>query len=1314
MIRLSAPNTPLIYNVSYNPSTKNMQFTHVSGSFIIRFNKITQTTCNVTPNNHRMDLYIGVSKSGKIGASHWSTYDFPHFAWVGAQFISLNTEDRLIENPVNFSIPAQFYNEYCRGNKMVVRAHDRDKNDLQNMSKWQIWTPPNDVDSCLKYCTCGTWNNFAITQNINSLPPLEPAKPTLISTGECIDGNSVIKLIIDNPNTQHVERFSIRHSNTISGTYTEIASINVGDTPYEFIDTVNEGGFYKVVAINSLYNIESDIVQADKAPVIEANTITMNYPTLTYTGKTTNFCPDVEAVYWYLDGDFVGSGTTNTFQGELPNENDLFYLTAKYLIDGNLTGFSNEVALIFYREDIKETFPSNGTIVIPPGYHFMRYLIVAGGGGGGGANNPNVGGTIAGGGGGAGGLLTGTINNPVAGTYNVVRGQGAGGGTSDNRNGGNSSFYGMTAIGGGKGSGNTAFTNNVYNAGSGGSGGGGRRGSSTTTSGGAAGTSGQGNSGGSGNATFNTGGGGGGRGGNGGSGSNPVGGAGVTNNISGSNVTYARGGNGGSSTSSGAAATVVGGGGGGGWQQGEGISGGGAGANGIVIVHLYNEYPPIIQEPTIQAATSITCSETTINWTNNNPSGVIQGNHIQVLSGSTWTTIASVGATTTSFNLTGLIHNTQYLFRVAAYYETSLRPSNSVSIQTLSANPFNLSGFLINQTQISLSWNLECTDIGNEIQIQLREVGDIDWIIVDTVPNTGITFTYTDLSYNKDYQLRVVRVGSEYPSNIITFQTPDPSPFNLQVVGKDQFYIDLEWELPFVLDFEQQVRYRELGDVDWITGTTLPDTITTHQLTGLDAGITYEIQIVLLDGVDEYFSNIVQETTISLAPSDLQVTGKTSSSFDITWNNNDGVDDICIQIRPVSLFAMQLWQTVGTVTPPINTFTIDNLPPNTTYQIRVVLCSDQSLSSNVVTATTLIQPKSFCLEGKYETNDSECGLATGAIRLVDGEEYVKYYDFKLRDYLGNTYDFDEVQYAFTELPAGFYELIVQTKPQYWALYGRDECTFSFILIKDEDSTITLDRVLIRPAQCGGFDLQEGRITYRIEDGTTGSTYTMILINDLGQIIDNRSGLNKKDLFYVGADTVCAIIENETSGCRLLVDFYSIPIEDIKSIGGVKKLFIAKYVENLDYNYWSTADDDFFMEEEDTAFFLSTKIKEYVTDLQWYSLPIHNGQVELSQELRKVRQGWQFVDTLNIAVAKQTAEKLQDLLYISSNRWVYVLQDANGLWWTGGFSTPAEMEVMDLVGGRRNQTNEYQIQLMNMSADNILTAIDEDYVLNKIL
>ena len=194
---------------------------------------------------------------------------------------------------------------------------------------------------------------------------------------------------------------------------------------------------------------------------------------------------------------------------------------------------------------------------LPTQSYSADYLIVAGGAGGGT--------TVNAGGGGAGGMRTGSATITSGTTYSFV--VGAGGSVAGN--GSNSSAFGITSNGGGRG-GNAISGNGT----SGGSGGGG-----AYSAGVGGGTAGQGSNGGNGNGSPSfSGGGGGGAGAVGGStnaGGGGFGGDGLTSSITGTSTYYAGGGAGGNNISP--AVGGLGGGGGSGNYAGQPNTGGGGG-----------------------------------------------------------------------------------------------------------------------------------------------------------------------------------------------------------------------------------------------------------------------------------------------------------------------------------------------------------------------------------------------------------------------------------------------------------------------------------------------------------------------------------------------------------------------------------------------------------------------------------------------------------------------------------------------------------------------------------------------------------------
>ena len=215
------------------------------------------------------------------------------------------------------------------------------------------------------------------------------------------------------------------------------------------------------------------------------------------------------------------------------------------------------------------------------GNSYTATVLMVGGGGGGGSED-------VGGGGGAGGVISTTSVMTPGTTYSISVGISGAGGVSSalggrGTNGGNSTFNGLSAVGGGGGGAGNAGSSSSYVGADGGSGGGGAWGQI-----GGLGTTGQGNNGGAESTNGVGAGGGGGAGGVGGNGSGNNGGnggAGIQSDIivAGTNLYYAGGGGGGADATGGTGGSGVGGNGGsvnGGGVNGATNTGSGGGGSG--------------------------------------------------------------------------------------------------------------------------------------------------------------------------------------------------------------------------------------------------------------------------------------------------------------------------------------------------------------------------------------------------------------------------------------------------------------------------------------------------------------------------------------------------------------------------------------------------------------------------------------------------------------------------------------------------------------------------------------------------------------
>lgn len=865
-------------------------------------------------------------------------------------------------------------------------------------------------------------------------------------------------------------------------------------------------------------------------------------------------------------------------------------------------------------------FTGNGTMVIPTGYTKMEYLIVAGGGKGGWTSSSKSTGLAYGGGGGAGGMLEGIVYYPVAGTYSVVIG--AGGDTND-ENGGNSSFYGFTATGGGCGGyGINATTETVGGSKSGGSGGGG--GATYTKSGSKSnGTSGQGSAGADG-ASNSRGGGGGGAGSAGSAGS---GGSGKSNSLSGSLVTYAAGGGTRNTHGNGTNASANTGDGGGGSCASFGSGGSGTGGNGgsgIVYVKL-TEAILVNTAPSGLSTTNVSCTGTTLNWVNTDSGRT--GNKVYAFNGTSYDLVATLASGTTSYNLTGLTPNFNYYYKVSHYNGSFEKTSTAIYSPTLNPAPFNLNG-VVTDLSIDLTWELNDPAYGISIVPTIKKLGDVNWISGDTLSKNATGCTITGLTWNTQYMVSVIRVGSNYPSE------------------------------------------------------------------------------------NYYFSTVNFQ-----APSDLIATSVGNKQVCLSWTNNSDNDDIGIWYKKEDL-SWQLFQTVVNGTTSI---CVTGLFMNKNYTFAVLNnYNSYSLLSNQITEkTTVTWLPSFCDGTNYSITGTTCGNNDGIIEI--NEDYTIFYNFVLQDIFGNSYTLTD--YYWTGLTSSWYFITATPNSEYSYYYGNQPCYINWIEISDSNTPLILLSTKIRPQQCGPFDVQYGRIFYNVTGLTSGNTYSFYAFTDDLKPYYSKTGITfTEDFLIANAMARCyyGVIIDEVSGCKLLLDIKCVPSVTIFSNNGIKKLYITPWTSNVDYNYWKSSDDDYFLEFEDTSFFTSTKMKEYISlsggTLTWYKLPVERKVVSVSQKLNKVPQGYIFTDTLSVAISKANADKWTKISRIINpeNKWIYVAEDSNGNIWTGGYLYGARIDTYSFDIGARGADNGYKLTFTCVSENKLLTSLDVNYFNNYIV
>lgn len=66
-----------------------------------------------------------------------------------------------------------------------------------------------------------------------------------------------------------------------------------------------------------------------------------------------------------------------------------------------------------------------------------------------------------------------------------------------------------------------------------------------------------------------------------------------------------------------------------------------------------------------------------------------------------------------------------------------------------------------------------------------------------------------------------------------------------------------------------------------------------------------------------------------------------------------------------------------------------------------------------------------------------------------------------------------------------------------------------------------------------------------------------------------------------------------------------------------------------------------------------------------------------------------------------------------NKWIYIMQDADGYYWTGGYLHGAKISAYNFKTGARGEDNGCTLEIQAVSENKLLVNIDENYVINYV-
>ena len=174
----------------------------------------------------------------------------------------------------------------------------------------------------------------------------------------------------------------------------------------------------------------------------------------------------------------------------------------------------------------------------------------------------------------------------------------------------------------------------------------------------------------------------------------------------------------------------------------------------------------------------------------------------QSFDGVTWTTIATLGANSTSLSAIALTAGTNYAFRVSAFNVTSVSDfSNVVTTATLTIAPTNLTATAVSSSRIDLAWSDVTGETGYKIE---RSTDGINWTQIATTGANVTSYSNTGLNSATTYSYRVTANnagGDSARSNVASVTTLTPpavptvptAPTSLSAVAATANRVNLSW-----------------------------------------------------------------------------------------------------------------------------------------------------------------------------------------------------------------------------------------------------------------------------------------------------------------------------------------------------------------------------------------------------------------------------------------------------------------------------------------------------------------------------------------
>ncbi len=329
----------------------------------------------------------------------------------------------------------------------------------------------------------------------------------------------------------------------------------------------------------------------------------------------------------------------------------------------------------------------------------------------------------------------------------------------------------------------------------------------------------------------------------------------------------------------------------------------------------------------------------------------------------------------TSYSDTGLTAYTVYHYKVRAHNVGGYSQYSAILTDTtMVAAPANLTSSAFSSSRIDLSWEA----VAGATSYAIYRAPSRDGEYAKIGDTTVTTYYSTGLAANTEYYYKVkarnAKGDGEYSDTLIaTTRVLAPANLTDSVVSASR--IDLRWDS--VVGATSYCLYYSADGVDYLDTAVGMDT--SYSDTGLTANTEYYYKVTAQNDAGESdYSDILKDTTIVLAPTNLTSNVISSFKIDIAWDSVAGATGYKVD----RLDSDGSYLKTEIVTDTLCHSTGLSAGTEYLYTVRAYNTNGNSEYSDTVSATTIVAaPTGFSATA---TNSSQINLSWGKVAGAKG------------------------------------------------------------------------------------------------------------------------------------------------------------------------------------------------------------------------------------------------------------------------------------------------------------------------------------------